>query len=164
LKEEAAGRVQIERTIHQDMRGKSRSLKEAAEQSPTVIMDLDLDGHIRWVSPSWQKVIGIDPDSVRGKRIADLLVGNQTAFTKRIEWMKRDDSRSQVIRFQMYIDPGSVLHLGRSTGNCEKGVPADEKCEDEEQIFNLEAQGIIVCDRTSGGESHLSTPYSHSKL
>ena len=40
------------------MRAEKDDLKEAAEESYNVIMDLNLDGRVRWVSPSWDTVIG----------------------------------------------------------------------------------------------------------
>jgi hypothetical protein len=40
------------------MRAEKEDLKEAAEESYNVIMDLNLDGRVRWVSPSWDTVIG----------------------------------------------------------------------------------------------------------
>lgn len=40
------------------MRAEKEDLKEAAEESYNVIMDLNLDGRVRWVSLSWDAVIG----------------------------------------------------------------------------------------------------------
>ncbi|KAF2498454.1 putative response regulator receiver RIM15p [Lophium mytilinum] len=161
LKEDAAAtgssRVAMERSISMDIREEREDLKEAAEQSMNVIMDLNLDGNIRWVSPSWEAVIGTTPESVKGKAIADLLVGNSTQFADTQESMKKDDSRSQIIRFSIRMGPSSVLLPKRSPRrkDSDEGPLAEEPCEvEEEHILNLEAQGIMVYDRTSGGESH----------
>ncbi|OCK76181.1 hypothetical protein K432DRAFT_408378 [Lepidopterella palustris CBS 459.81] len=161
LKEQAMGtgpsRAQMERSISMDIRDQREDLKEAAEQSLNVIMDLDLDGNIRWVSPSWQEVIGTTPDSVQGKPIADLLVGNNTQFADTVESMKKDDSRSQIIRFSVLIGPSSVLRPRPFDDSLEseQASPPGQAAEPvEDHILNLEAQGIMVYDRTSGGESH----------
>lgn len=48
----------MERTPSMSIRAEKEDLKEAAEESFNVIMDLNLDGKVRWVSPSWEDVIG----------------------------------------------------------------------------------------------------------
>lgn len=48
----------MERTPSMAMRAEKEDLKEAAEESFNVIMDLTLDGKVSWVSPSWEGVIG----------------------------------------------------------------------------------------------------------
>lgn len=166
LKQEAAGaaqhRVQMERSVSQDIREQREDLKEAAEHSLNVIMDLDLDGKIRWVSPSWTKVIGTLPEEVHGKPISDLLIGNNNQFTETVQSMKKDDSRSQIIRFSMKIGPFSELRPRHSKHSDEEEQdispsrsPERRPAEtEEEQVLNLEAQGIMVYDRATGGESH----------
>lgn len=162
LKEEVTlsgpSRLQMERTVSMDIREQREDLKEAAEQSLNVIMDLDLNGNIRWVSPSWKDIIGTSPDSVRGKPIADILVGDNTTFADTVESMKKDNSRSQIIRFSVRMGPLSILRPKHSsTPESEQGSLPDLPTEGEdEHMLNLEAQGIVVYDRTSGGESHVS--------
>ena len=161
--DEIKARVQMERTVSQDIREERADLKEAAEQSLNVILDLSLDGIVRWVSPSWQDVVGTTTDSIRGKPIADLIVdGSQTSpFHEAVESMKKDDSRSQIIRFKVRLGPLSVLAQSPTDlavqGEAE-GFRQDESEElQEERTINLEGQGIMVYDRSSGGESHVST-------
>jgi len=48
----------MERTPSMAIRAEKEDLKEAAEDSFNVILDLNLDGNVRWVSPSWEDVIG----------------------------------------------------------------------------------------------------------
>jgi serine/threonine-protein kinase RIM15 len=48
----------MERTPSSAIRQEKDDLKEAAEHSFNVIVDLSLEGNIRWVSPSWQEIIG----------------------------------------------------------------------------------------------------------
>ena len=139
----------MERSLTEDIRDQREELREAAEQTLNVIMDLNLDGTIRWVSPSWTDVIGTQPESVTGTSIADLIVSDdKSIFTTIVESMKKDDSRSQFLRFAVKLGPLSVL------------VPIDNVKEEEgsleDAVIDLEAQGIMVYDGASGGESHVS--------
>ncbi|KAF2199398.1 putative response regulator receiver RIM15p [Delitschia confertaspora ATCC 74209] len=155
-------RVQMERSISQDIREAREDLKEAAEHALNVIMDLDLDGNIRWVSPSWKDVIGTTPEEVQGKPISELLLNNSNQFIETVQSMKKDDSRSQIIRFQVRMGPLSNLrskHHHRHPEGEELAMSPERSPEhpselEEEQILNLEAQGIMVYDRTTGAESH----------
>ncbi|GKT63583.1 response regulator receiver RIM15p [Colletotrichum tofieldiae] len=141
----------MERSLSEDIREEREELREAAEQTLNVILDLNLDGTIRWVSPSWADVIGTQPDSVKGTTIADLIVSdNKTIFADTVESMKSDDSRSQRVRFAVALGPLSRL------------LPIDN-LQDQElngteepapEAIDLEAQGIMVYDGVSGGESH----------
>ncbi|RYP60119.1 hypothetical protein DL769_008268 [Monosporascus sp. CRB-8-3] len=147
LRAQAAGTA-MERSLSQDIREEREELREAAEQTLNVIVDLSLDGTIRWASPSWVDVIGTQPDDVRGTPIADLIIGeDKTVFADAIDAMKKDDSHSQFFRFTVYL------------GSMSKLLPLDnvkepEPAEAEPRTIELEAQGIMVYDRTTGGESH----------
>lgn len=159
---EAAGastpqRVQMERTVSQDFREEREDLKEAAEHSLNVIMDLDLDGKIRYVSESWKDVIGTTPEEVVGRPVADIVLGDAAQFAETVESIKKDDSRSRITRFSVRVGPLSVLRRKRSrrAEGEEGGLSPHSPADDEEQIINLEAQGIMVYDRTTGVESHV---------
>ncbi|KAK8114504.1 Response regulator receiver rim15p [Apiospora kogelbergensis] len=144
---EAAGSA-MERTLSEDIREEREELREAAEQTLNVIVDLNLDGTIRWVSPSWVDVIGTQTDTLEHKPIADLIIGDDKGvFADAIAYMKQDDSRSHFIRFTVYLGPLSKL----ITVN-EFGEP--ENSENEPATVILEAQGIMVYDRATGGDSH----------
>ena len=155
-------RVQMERTVSQDIREERADLKEAAEQSLNVIVDLGLDGKIRWVSPSWKDVVGTTVDAVIGKSIADIIgEGNETStFADAVESMKQDDSRSHNIRFRVRLGPLSTLKqnpVDTAVQGEADGFRQDELGDLEgEEYLNLEGQGIMVYDRSSGGESHVS--------
>lgn len=164
LKEEAAAnsmlRVSMERTVSEDMRNEREDLKEAAEHSLNVIMDLGLDGKIRYVSDSWKDVVGTNPEDVVGKPVSELVLGNPNQFAETVESIKADDSRSHITRFSMRMGPQSILGRKRSK-HSEDGelepAPETPVDTDEERVVNLEAQGIMVYDRTTGTESHVCT-------
>lgn len=173
--EDVTNAAAMERTASMDMRKEREDLKTAAEQSQNVILDLGLDGTIRWVSPSWRDVVGTTPESVRGVPIADLLLSSKEGFVNAVESMKKDDSKSRIVRFRLRMGPLSVFKQSppeksqeedqkegedASKVETEEGSnedqAAEEKEEEEEQVINLEGQGIIVYDRSSGNDSHVS--------
>ncbi|KAH8592013.1 putative Serine/threonine-protein kinase cek1 [Bisporella sp. PMI_857] len=151
LRAQAAG-TQMERSLSADMREESEDLREAAEQTLNVIMDLSLEGIIRWVSPSWVDVIGTSLESVQDKRIEEILVGeNKDIFKEAVESMKKDDSRSQIIRFTVQLGPESKLASPDAREDVGEG---EASVDSQQETIDLEGQGIMVYDRSSGGESH----------
>ena len=156
LRAQAGGHM--ERSLSTDIREEREDLREAAEQTLNVIMDLSLDGSIRWVSPSWTDVIGTTLESVQGKPIKDILVGdNREVFADVVESMKKDDSRSQIIRFTVQLGPGSKLRSIESQDKLKAESEDEEPTpQAEPATIDLEGQGIMVYDRSSGGESHVS--------
>lgn len=153
----ATGRAPMQRTTSTDIREEREDLKEAAEQSLNVILNLGLDGIIRWVSPSWKDVVGTPAASVKDRPIADILLSNQDAFASAAESMKKDDSRSQIVRFQVLMGPSSVLkRRPAEPEDTEDLVSPTGGDHDGERVLNLDGQGIMVYDRSSGGESHVS--------
>lgn len=165
LRKEATGssaqqRVNMERTVSQDMREERQDLKEAAEHSLNIIMDLDLTGKVRYVSPSWKDVVGTVPDRLVGKPVLDIIFSGADGFAETIESVRKYDSRSHIARFSVRMGPHSILRRKRSRpcaeGEQQSVPPSPIKAEDEEeQTLNLEAQGIMVYDRATGAESHV---------
>jgi serine/threonine-protein kinase RIM15 len=151
----------MQRSLSADIREEREDLREAAEQTLNVIMDLSLDGTIRWVSPSWADVIGTTPDVVEGKPIAELVLGdNKDAFAEVVESMQKDDTRSQIIRFSVQLGPASRLApLVGSKPEEEHLDAVNQESQHDLPTLDLEAQGIMVYDRSSGGESHVCAFY-----
>jgi serine/threonine-protein kinase RIM15 len=159
LRGEAAAAMQ--RSLSGDIREERQDLREAAEQTLNVILDLSLEGVIRWVSPSWTDVIGTSAQAVQGRPIEELLLGEKRdAFQLAVESMQKDASRSQIIRFSLELGPASKLLLERGEDDGGRGR-VDEEDELHETV-DLEGQGIMVYDRSSGEESHVSAPISNS--
>lgn len=153
----APHKVPMERTVSQNIRDEMQELKEAAEQTLNVLVDLNLDGTIRSVSPSWREVVGTEPESVIGKPIDDLLLGNKRAFTEVVETMQQDDARSRVIRFSMKLGPVSRLRTkAQPSEDADEDAAESDKLEEEsDQILNLEAQGIMSYNPASGDDCHV---------
>jgi serine/threonine-protein kinase RIM15 len=164
-----ARRHKMERSVSQDIREEREDLKEAAEHSLNVILDLSLDGHTKWVSPSWQEVVGTPTESIIGKPIADIVIGDKEAFIAAADHLQKDDSRSIIVRFSTPIGKMSLLSPKTSRGSVdaatlEQKIPAEGQPEESEEAeseepqhtIDLEAQGIVVYDRATGAVSHVS--------
>lgn len=157
------------RSMSDDMREEREDLKEAAEQTLNIIVDLNLDGRIKWVSPSWRQVVGSPPESVEGRLISEILLGNKDIFRDAMEAMKEDDSRSRFIRFSVEMGPDSVLKYAPESrpGNVanepeekQKSQQTDEakdssQDEDEHNVLTMEGQGIMVYERTDDEAAHV---------
>ncbi|TKA31800.1 hypothetical protein B0A50_01879 [Salinomyces thailandicus] len=177
LKDEAAKkgptRAQIERTMSTDMREEREDLKRAAEQSMNAILELDLDCQVRWVSPSWRELTGNSASDVVGKRISEVVLDKQSVFAECVEAMRKDDSKSRIIRFSVHGSPSSNEENALSAEDkiaaepepaadtTGENGPSGEETQDKEaelveneETVSLEAQGIMVYDRASGEESH----------
>ncbi|KAF9699634.1 hypothetical protein EKO04_002640 [Ascochyta lentis] len=165
LRKEATGsaaqqRVNMERTVSQDMREEREDLKEAAEHSLNIIMDLDLTGKVRYVSPSWRQIVGTVPDELVGKPVLDMIYAGKDGFAETMESVRKYDSRSHIARFSVRMGPQSMLRRKRSRPAVQGDhqslppSPTHPDHDDDEHILNLEAQGIMVYDRATGAESH----------
>lgn len=145
----------IDRSITTAIRTERQELKEAAEQSKNVILDLSLDGVVRWVSQSWKDVVGLDPAMTKGRKMVEIIDEPEDLFGNAIDAMRQDDTRSHIVRFGIKL--GRVLN--KPTGpetevqTNEVGVAEDREVES----IMLEAQGIMVYDRSTGAQSHVST-------
>ncbi|KAJ5273649.1 hypothetical protein N7478_008774 [Penicillium angulare] len=156
------------RTLSENMREEREDLKEAAEQTLNIIVDLDLEGRIKWVSPSWRQVVGTAPASVEGRMISEILLGNKDVFKDAIDALKEDDSRSRFIRFAVQMGPDSVLKYAPEPRPMEtEQKMEDDKSEDTKEslehsqvegeqnndVLTMEGQGIMVYERDDDGHS-----------
>lgn len=149
----------MQRTFSQDIQEGVQELKNAAEQTRNIILDLGLDGIIRWVSPSWTDVVRTELEVVKGKPISQFIIDKPTVFETAIAKLKSNDSKSQFVRFKIKIGVDSDLShmIPEDEQRTQEEIDAEE--ESKLQTLELEGQGIMVYDRPSGGESHVSRLY-----
>jgi serine/threonine-protein kinase RIM15 len=171
-----------ERSLNHNIQEEREELREAAERTLNTIVDLNLDCTVKWASPSWIDVVGTLPESIKGCPFSELIVSdNKTVFRDVVESMRRDDSRSHRVRFAIALGPLSKLlplenqqpvntyHDNGEGHDDEDGISsADGGGHDENgektnapvdvvaNVIDIEAQGIMVYDNASGGESHVS--------
>lgn len=153
------------RTVSDDMREEREDLKKAAEETLNIIMDMDLEGRIKWVSPSWNQVVGSPPESIEGHMISEILLGNQDVFHDAIGSMLQDDSRSRFIRFAVQMGPDSVLKdspelspestMAETSGGKENDIEKRQQEEYSSEVLNMEGQGIMVYERTDDEAGHV---------
>ncbi|KAK5174317.1 rim15, signal transduction response regulator [Saxophila tyrrhenica] len=128
LKEEAAhegqDRGQMLRTISMDIREEREDLKRAAEQSLNAILELGLDGKVKWASPSWTDLTGGATKDVIGKDISEVIVGNVNVFAECVEAIRQDDSKSRIIRFSV-LDRSAAETA--AFGSAEEKTPVEAK-------------------------------------
>ncbi|KAI5970353.1 RIM15 [Candida margitis] len=89
-----------------DSYGAYRSLEEqidlrlASSNNPTIIMELDLDGGIRYLSKNWEYIVGTSISKITHRPISKIIVGNNeddyNVFNQAIESMTRDDASYKV--------------------------------------------------------------------
>lgn len=153
-------RAQMERTTSESIREEGKELRQAAEQSLNIILDLTLDGNVRWVSPTWTEVVGTDAADVQGKPVADIVSDRKDVFSDAATLLRDHGHSSKVVRFSVVMGPKSRWRKRQSKDS----VPDDDDGEadqdstafDGNEIIDLEAQGILVYDRSTGEESHVS--------
>lgn len=161
-------RAHVLRTISMDIREEREDLKKAAEQSMNAILELDLQGNVRWLSASWQDLTGWSPSDVVGLPIATILDDARNWFADCLEVMRKDDSKSHFVRFcvrgpnddetgssdgKTPVEPRPGQDTLPDSQTEEAQRPGAEKTTTCEGI-ELEAQGIIVYERSTGQESH----------
>ena len=170
------------RSHSEDMREEREDLREAAEQTLNIIVDLDLEGRIKWVSPSWRQVVGSPPESVEGRMISEILVGDKNVFRDAVDVMKEDDSRSRFIRFAVQMGPDSVLRYAPEPRPIESEIttarerkmaegkitdemtePSQAEGEDDHDVLTMEGQGIMVYDRTDDETEHVRLILPHAR-
>ena len=175
----------MERTFSMDIREEREVLKKAVEQSVNAMLELDLENKVRWVSPSWQDLTGHPVASLVGKPIDEVLLDNPTVFADCVEAIRKDDSKSKIIRINVKFPdnfwnaPAPVdQKMDQGIDSAETEPPKDAKLpiihpdvqieskdedteaqqdfqpNDKPLAVELEAQGMLVYDRTTGEESH----------
>ena len=152
-------RAQMERTTSESIRAEGKELRQAAEQSLNIILDLTLDGHVRWLSPTWTEIVGTDVSEVLGLSIEDVLIEKKNVFLDALTLLREHGHSSRIVRFSVPMGPKSRWGPQRNTliSEQENGQSQDkqDKSTEEQGVINLEAQGILVYDRSTGEESHV---------
>lgn len=149
-------RAQMEQAATIDIKEEGKELREAADESLNVILDLALDGTIRWVSPTWPDVVGTETEDVRDRPIRDILVENESAFADGVDALRRNDASSKIIRFSVHTGPKSRFAGNDDASDMSEQDVADPNVVEQPRALDLEAQGIMVYDRATGEESHVS--------
>lgn len=144
-------RDHVDRSASTIIQEEGDDLRSAAEQSMNVILDIDLDGKIRWASPSWQELVGTTPESIQGRQIGEVLPDHQkNVFADAVESLRKDDSGSKVVRFSVSTGTSGKTQNDdglEQTGGA--GIFRERQEPAEERFIDLEAQGITIYGKTN---------------
>ncbi|GAV49892.1 hypothetical protein ZYGR_0S00240 [Zygosaccharomyces rouxii] len=123
-------------------------LQLATEKNPVMLLELDQDGTIRYLSDLWEKIVGPRDCS----QIADLIVGSiedKYVFHRAIEMMLINDSVSYTVTFNVVTGDNNDDNTGKDE--------SEEGCgdvSDMNQIMTLEACGILIRDNETQLPTH----------
>ncbi|CAI4060888.1 hypothetical protein SKDZ_06G0320 [Saccharomyces kudriavzevii ZP591] len=118
-------------------------LQLATEKNPCMILELELDGKVRYGSPQWNTIIGVvDDNGSSATYIADLVLGSdqdKAVFQKATDMLLMNDDTSYTITF-------NVRAAADEGGS--------ESCDNDSTITTLEARGILIRDSHTQLPSH----------
>ncbi|KAJ1948495.1 rim15, signal transduction response regulator, partial [Linderina macrospora] len=111
----------------------SNSLQSAAtaDKGMNMLMEVSLDGHIRYVSPAWRRLVGSDPDALVDQPVSSVIVPTDVPVCRSAaEQLLADKTRTVEISFSV--------------------------CTPSPNVFvNVEAKGMLICHRLRDEPSHI---------
>ncbi|SCU77319.1 LAFA_0A01068g1_1 [Lachancea sp. 'fantastica'] len=124
-------------------------LKVATDTSASILMELNMDGRIRYISPIWEDIVGTKVDDVVGQAVSDILVGTEqdrSVFQRATDLMIREDC-SYRVRFLVeaeHSENDSKIDSDVTTVSTTL----------EPNTIELEAQGVVISDATNNIPTH----------
>ncbi|QLQ79314.1 hypothetical protein HG537_0B06620 [Torulaspora globosa] len=116
-------------------------LQLATEKNPVMLLELDQDGTIRYLSELWDKIVGPRTTS----QISELIVGSEQdkhVFHRTMEMMLSDENVSYTVTFNVLTNRNENEDSSDENGN-EQGDAG------EDNIMTLEACGILLRDNST---------------
>ncbi|EMG47339.1 hypothetical protein G210_2347 [Candida maltosa Xu316] len=75
-------------------------LRLAESNNPTIVMELDLDGNVRYLSKNWEHIVGTDINKIIDRHISKIIIANNTqdsqVFNTAIDAMIKEDCSYKV--------------------------------------------------------------------
>ncbi|WLF81399.1 rim15, signal transduction response regulator [Lodderomyces elongisporus] len=75
-------------------------LRLASSNNPTIVMELDLDGNIKYLSQNWEYIVGTHIKKIKNRHISKIIIGindeDFQVFNKAIDSMIKDDGSYKV--------------------------------------------------------------------
>lgn len=156
-----------------------QDLTLASGDNPTVVIELDMDCNLRYVSKNWESLVGTSIKKILNKPISNILIGSTDAdlhvFNEAVSQMVQDDA-SYKIKFVTATNDVTYEELSVSSGrdspvtslgqDDQDYAPGDEDASDEQlstlssqvsnngDIIELEAQGIMIHDPLTNLPTH----------
>jgi serine/threonine-protein kinase RIM15 len=141
-----------------------QDLLQASGKNPSILLELDMDGHVKHLSKAWESVVGTRIAKIVNHPISRIIMGTENdknVFVDAIRIMMTDDE-SYRIRFVVATnyalpDDEENLDLDTSDDSGEVDSPNDSiDIVDQEslsslstngQVIELEGQGILIHDK-----------------
>lgn len=170
-------RVQALTTVLQEQ----LDLRLASDDNPSVVMELDLECNVRYVSKNWLKLVGTSIRKILNKPIQHILIGKTEAdlrvFNDAVDKMICDnasykvkfvtatnDAKNHFLEDKLESairsdeDLPASANSSQETGPFEPSSPAtsstSSKLSNDGDIIELEAQGILLHDTRTKLPSH----------
>ncbi|SCU83437.1 LADA_0C11452g1_1 [Lachancea dasiensis] len=128
-------------------------LKVATDTSASILLELNMDGRVRYLSSIWKEIVGIESNEVVGQMISEILVGSEqdrSVFQRATDLMIAQDC-SYRVRF--LVEAG---HPNDSTSSSTdlSGTEHPDVSAVNPSVIELEAQGIVIFDGVHKIPSH----------
>lgn len=146
-------------------------LQLASGSNPTVVIELDMDCNLRYVSKSWEALVGTSIKKILNKPIANILIGSSPAdlhvFNDAVSHMVEDDASYKITFVTATNDVKYDILSDEALSDQASLTPADGRSHTDESlsttssqvsnngdIIELEAQGILIHDPQSNLPTH----------
>lgn len=108
-------------------------LRLALSDNPTAVMELDMDGNVRYLSKNWESIVGTNRKKIVNKPIANIVIGSSIedtlVFNKSIDQMIQDDVSYKV----KFITPTNNRLFGHGSSSG-KITPQHSREDSEEEL------------------------------
>lgn len=128
--------------LFNDMMQGQIDLSLASSNNPTAVMELDMDGNIRYLSKNWEIIVGTKVKKMIHKPISNFIIGNNEddmkVFNHAIEKMIKDDD-SYTVRF--------VTATNDQVPSYDENITPNNSVEDSETDLDLQQENVVLDDQ-----------------
>ncbi|CDK26125.1 unnamed protein product [Kuraishia capsulata CBS 1993] len=126
----------------------------ASSKNPSIVMELDMDCNVRYLSRNWEYVVGTNRHKIVGTPAGSVVLGDDLdakVFNRAVDSMMIDDS-SYRVRFQTLTNTLKPI-VSNSTDEFDASSAESELSNDGGSI-ELEGQGILIHDTATNLPTH----------
>ncbi|KAI5959746.1 RIM15 [Candida pseudojiufengensis] len=147
-------------------------LRLASSNNPTIIMELDLDGNVRYLSQNWEHIVGTSIRKIVNKPISKIIIGSNDddyqVFKKAIDSMIVDDASYKVKFITGTNRTKQDIHGEEIKGDLEDILGSHENANSDGQITpnnsaeNLEDLSLPIEDYVPSHQTENNTDVSNT--
>lgn len=142
-------------------------LREASASNPALVLELDLDCKVRFISRSWKHIVGTDISKIVRKPISKIIVGtddDKEVFEKATKIMIKDN---ESYRIRFIVQTNLISHVRNLTIKHVHNADVNDKDEDDSTEHFVDASAEISINSGSGidlaGDKRSSVSSQRSK-